>query len=246
MYSEIKSNDKILINRLDENEQIILEEIYKKSQLDNTDIIIEKLTDESGDFGGVLINFIENDLNVIELKEEIPELITLEVGKASRILIDTNIKDVQPIVYCSLDNQDNYVKIEYASNYIDISCEEVCTNSIKLYYSISAEGYKTYNGIITINTIAKENQRVEITVTDGTDNITDLFDAIVIDENDTDYILAYDSANKMYIVNLPVGNYTAKIKYKNSEEIIRSSDFVIDEEKLLNPENTEIEFEVAN
>ena len=55
MYAEIKSNNKILINRLDENEVILLEEIFNKANEITSIIKMEKLTDETGDFGGVFI-----------------------------------------------------------------------------------------------------------------------------------------------------------------------------------------------
>lgn len=58
MYSEIKNENTILINRLDDSERILLKSIYDKSE--NAKITMKELTDESGDFGGVLVK-VESD-----------------------------------------------------------------------------------------------------------------------------------------------------------------------------------------
>lgn len=53
MYAEIKGKNKILINRLDNNERIILENIVES--IDKSDIDIKALTGETGDFDGIMI-----------------------------------------------------------------------------------------------------------------------------------------------------------------------------------------------
>ena len=53
MYSEVKNENTILINRLDDSERILLKSIYDKSE--NAKITMKELTDDSGEFGGVLI-----------------------------------------------------------------------------------------------------------------------------------------------------------------------------------------------
>lgn len=60
MNAEVKSNSKILINRLDDSEKILLEEIYNKAQEENKEIKLEKLLDENGDFGGVFLTIEES------------------------------------------------------------------------------------------------------------------------------------------------------------------------------------------
>jgi len=62
MYAEIKSNSKMLINRLDDSEKILLEEIFNKSQEENKELKLEKLLDENGDFGGVFLKLEEKEV----------------------------------------------------------------------------------------------------------------------------------------------------------------------------------------
>ena len=56
MYAEVKDNNKILINRLNSNEKILVEDLYNNSILPTSTINVTKLTDESGDFGGIFLN----------------------------------------------------------------------------------------------------------------------------------------------------------------------------------------------
>lgn len=57
MYAEIKSNNKILINRLDDSEKILLKNILEDSK--NKDIKLEEVISDDGEFGGIFIN-LEN------------------------------------------------------------------------------------------------------------------------------------------------------------------------------------------
>ena len=59
MNAEIKSNNKILINRLNDNERLLLQYIYNESQRVDKIVKLNPLTDETGDFGGVFVE-IEN------------------------------------------------------------------------------------------------------------------------------------------------------------------------------------------
>lgn len=70
MYADIKSNNKILINRLDDSERILLKDICDRANADNKVLTMSPLTDESGDFGGV---FIELTDAPVKPEEEIVE-----------------------------------------------------------------------------------------------------------------------------------------------------------------------------
>lgn len=59
MYAEIKSNNKILINRLDDNERIILKDFCDKANSEGSTLTVNALTDEAADFGGILLE-VEN------------------------------------------------------------------------------------------------------------------------------------------------------------------------------------------
>lgn len=55
MYAEIKSSNKILINRLDDNERIILKDFCDKVNSEGSTLTVSVLTDEAADFGGILL-----------------------------------------------------------------------------------------------------------------------------------------------------------------------------------------------
>lgn len=66
MYAEIKSNNKILINRLDDSERILLSDIFAKAQQENSVLTMQPLTDETGEFGGVFVEVTEKQKEVTE------------------------------------------------------------------------------------------------------------------------------------------------------------------------------------
>lgn len=51
MYSEIKDNKRILINRLDDSEKLLLQNMYEESK--ECDISFKELNGETGDFDGI-------------------------------------------------------------------------------------------------------------------------------------------------------------------------------------------------
>lgn len=55
MYAEIKSNNEILVNRLDDSERILLKNIVEASKEDNKVVKLEGIYDDNGDFGGTFI-----------------------------------------------------------------------------------------------------------------------------------------------------------------------------------------------
>ena len=55
MYAEIKANNNIIINRLDNEEKILLEDIYKSLKSEEVTLDIEDLRDADGTFGGISI-----------------------------------------------------------------------------------------------------------------------------------------------------------------------------------------------
>ena len=57
-YTRYK-DENILINRLNDNERLLLQNIYNESQRVDKIVKLNPLTDETGDFGGVFVE-IEN------------------------------------------------------------------------------------------------------------------------------------------------------------------------------------------
>ena len=63
MYAEIKSNNKILINRLDDAEKILLKDILEDSK--NKEIKFEQVISDDGEFGGIFINLEDKEEEVV-------------------------------------------------------------------------------------------------------------------------------------------------------------------------------------
>ena len=246
MYSEIKSSEQILINRLDENERIILEDIYKKAQQEGTQISFEKLTDESGDFGGVLVDIKTDSTEPqIELTNKLPEVEAVSIGDTISLPVEADVKDNTLVVYASSDDY-NSANVSVTDNTININCTNITSNPVRVYYSVSAKGYKTLNGTIDINIKEKETQPTEFRVfTTNNENITESCNIDVFDENDTQYVLTYNSDILSYCTNLPKGNYTVDASYKEGGHI-DTVHITINDETMLNPESTQVDITALN
>ena len=70
MYAEIKSNNKILINRLDDTEKILLKDILEDSK--NKEIKFEQVISDDGEFGGIFINLEDKEESTTEPTDEEP------------------------------------------------------------------------------------------------------------------------------------------------------------------------------
>lgn len=66
MYAEMKSNNQLLVNRLDDNERLLLKDFCERANADNTEIEITALNDESAEFGGILLEIVESTEDDIE------------------------------------------------------------------------------------------------------------------------------------------------------------------------------------
>ena len=75
MYAKIKSNNKILINRLDDTEKILLKDILEDSK--NKEIKFEQVISDDGEFGGIFINLEDKEEEVIT-EEPTTEPTTIE------------------------------------------------------------------------------------------------------------------------------------------------------------------------
>lgn len=59
MFAEVKDKNKILINRLDDTERILVKELVEASKEDTKKVTITEILDENGDFGGLFLEVIE-------------------------------------------------------------------------------------------------------------------------------------------------------------------------------------------
>jgi len=233
MYSEIKSSDKILINRLDENEKILLKDIYKRGNLSSSKFEMNELTDESGEFGGVMLNLISLDNKDITIETDIPKALTVTVGDNYSLNIETDIKDETPVIYFkSSDNTAIYENLAMTTG-ISFKALKTLEEPAKLYYTIAAENYNTTNGSINLSIIPKGTQKVVFEVYDE-DNlpITDVL-ITVTDSEGTQYIVnEEDNLNTKY-VELPKETYTIKVQPVDTEryeEYINENYIITDED----------------
>lgn len=140
MYAEIKSNDKILINRLDSNEKIMLEGIYKTSN--EKEITLKELYNESGDFGGVFIELKDKEKEIMDL---LPSISTLYIGKTNIVEFtseDIELLNKMKVFVSGIDT--NVGAISIVGNKLEITCidnEELIGTTVDVTYSVIADGY---------------------------------------------------------------------------------------------------------
>ena len=237
MYAEIKSTDKILINRLDENEQILLEEMYKKGILPSSKLGLDQLTDESGDFGGVMLTFSssESENKEIEIITEIPNSLTIPVGTVYDLPVETNITDTTQII-CTGTSDLNIINMIGNNSGINFNANAL-TNSSKIYYTIAGEGYNPITKSIDVNIIPKNVQRVYLYPYDESGNYIEGFDGIsytISDESGTEYITSYDEAYNCFYVDLPIGRYNMTFEIIDYEPV-EYLDYDITQDMMNNP-----------
>lgn len=210
MYAEIKSENKILINRLNENERILLESIYNKSQIENSKITMERLLNDTADFGGVYLSLIEGGPEEIKLNEAIPSKIDLTIGEPAYIVFNTNVKNDNIRILTYTDGTD--IEVKSTGNEIVIAptvLQKINTNII--YYSIEADGFKSISDTVEINIVPKSKAVVSIKakVTKDTEEYLDDVSITVRDINDT----IIPITNDYYY--LKPGEYSVEISHQN-------------------------------
>ena len=105
MYSEIKNNNQILINRLDENEAILLKNFYNESQ--NSILSLTELNGETGDFSGLILEKTPIAPKAVISEKLIPVKLDIYPNEEYVYTFKTNVEDVEVLF-----NQDNYDYLE--------------------------------------------------------------------------------------------------------------------------------------
>lgn len=244
MYSEIKSSDKILINRLDENEKILLKDMYKMSTLTSTILKLDELTDESGEFGGVMLNFYSSSNKDIELETEIPNALALHVGDSYSLEIESNVENL--IIYNTCTDKTVLDLNTDQSNTISFSTLKITSDPVILYYSIVKEGYNTINGLIEITVSAKNVQPIKINISNDLGAVISNYSLTIADNNNTQYISSKLDDNSSY-AELPKGTYRivvlpSQIDLYDSYE----TTYEVTDELLSNPNNTVLNITLSN
>lgn len=61
MYAELKEKNKILINRISDEERLLLKDLVENAKADGASVKVTETLDENGEFGGVFIE-VSNDM----------------------------------------------------------------------------------------------------------------------------------------------------------------------------------------
>lgn len=215
MYSEIKSQKQILINRLDDSERILLKEIYNTSK--NADISLQELTGETGDFDGVMLNVVPKDLP--ELDITIPTELDVFINETSSYVFPVS-EDATILV--NSDNED--LKVYTAGNVLHILADKELNGNIR--YEIDEEGYKHLHGEIKVTATTRDVMRVSIDIIPVPDRM------ILVDSNLTEY----NSVDGIY--ELPIGKYRVFASKLNFELV--NQEFEITQEDLDSIKDNEI------
>lgn len=224
MYAEIKDDKRLLINRLDNNEAVLLQGLI--SNLDKKEIQVEKLTGETGEFDGIMLAFKEvNPKEIVPTEDIVTSLEVIKNEETSYVFpVDEDVT-----ILLKLSDYDNII-VTSKNNIITIKSSEVGNNTIS--YEIKKDGYNSLSS--TIDLVTKERTEAIVTI-----NVTPEPDAIkVMDANDT-IINPIESTN---IYSLAEGTYTLKVSKIDYKQII--SDFTVTQEDIDNI-NKEINIELV-
>ncbi|MBQ2639152.1 MAG: hypothetical protein IJF92_00080 [Bacilli bacterium] len=202
MYAMIKDSTKILINRLDSNEKVLLQQIAENSK--NAEIAFSELDGETGDFDGVIINVNPIVPKTVEPTEAIETI--LKPYKNELLTYKFPVpEDVNILI-----KYEHYDKLDITSigNTITIKSPDIVEDTLK--YEIREEGFEPLYGEIKIEVVERTEAIVTLSVTPEPDRL------VVLDNNDTMIKVEEDGT---YLLPLGVYRYKAsKLDYKQKEE----------------------------
>jgi hypothetical protein len=209
MNAEIKSSNRILINRLDESEKILLSEIYNKYEELNSTVNVTSIIDDDGDFGGILLNIVDGDKKDIDVL--IPTEVYLNIGDYTTIEVNTNVKD-NNITILSYINNNNQVNVNIENNLINIApIENQDIGKVTLQYIITADEYKDYKGTLIINIVPNDKAKVILEAID--EDTSDKVEAsFTVEDKDNTIIIP----NEDNTYDLEIGTYTIKTTSKDA------------------------------
>ena len=147
MYAMIKDSTKILINRLDSNEKVLLQQIAENSK--NAEIAFSELDGETGDFDGVIINVNPIVPKTVEPTETIETI--LKPYKNELLTYKFPVpEDVNILI-----KYEHYDKLDITSigNTITIKSPDIVEDTLK--YEIREEGFEPLYGEIKIEVVER-------------------------------------------------------------------------------------------
>lgn len=207
MYSEIKNNNQILINRLDENEAILLKNFYDESQ--NSILSLTELNGETGDFSGLILEKTPIAPKAVISEKLIPVNLDIYPNEEYVYTFKTNVEDVEVLF-----NQDNYDYLEVKA--IDNTLVFNTTNLVnaKVNYELRKEGYQSLYGTFDLASVPRKYIMLQIKTTPEDANI------VLKDSKDTQLVpvnITVGSNEKGYVVE--EGFYTVEVSKEGYETV---------------------------
>lgn len=223
MYSEIKNNRQVLINRLTDSERILLKDIYDLSKIST--ISLKELDDETGDFSGVIMTITPEEPKELLIEGTIAT--SLEIFQKEKF---TYTFPVDNDVTILIDNDNDNMMVTSKGNELSMIASEPLQDVIK--YEISKDGYKHIHGEIAVNAILRDKAKVTFNIIpEGIYNVR------VCDDNCTHYF----SNNGVY--ELPIGKYHVFVSSINHR--YEKQEFEVTEEDIINI-NKEVEIDLVD
>lgn len=207
MYSEIKNNNQILINRLDENEAILLKNFYDESQ--NSILSLTELNGETGDFSGLILEKTPIAPKKVESQVKIPVKLDIYPNEEYVYTFKTNVEDTEVLF-----NQNNYDYLEVKA--IDNTLVFNTTNLVnaKVNYEVRKEGYKPLRGYFDLASIPRKYIILQIKATPEDATI------VLKDKNDTQIEpINYVIGNNEQGYAVEEGFYTVEVSKEGYETV---------------------------
>lgn len=230
MYSEIKDNRHLLINRCTEPEKILLEDIVDSID-DATTLSFTKLNGDTGDFEGVMLNIIPEERKSFKLIGELPTYINVFANENAPITFSVEPSDnLEIYTYCPDSSRLTIYQDKEQSNLLYVNSKEQKFDTT-LHYEIKKAKYETISGVIHIAVGQRLSTEVKFIVLDSDEN--NYYNFTLSDKDSTTYI-PFISSREYAGYNLEPKKYTLQVT-RGDGPILTSLEYEVTEDMLLFP-----------
>ena len=230
MYSEIKDNRHLLINRCTEPEKILLEDIVDSIDHDTT-LSFTKINGDTGDFEGVMLNIIPEERKSFKLIGELPTYINAFANENTTITFSVEpFDDLEIYTYCPDSEKLNIYQDKEQSNLLYVNSKEQKFDTT-LHYEIKKAKYETISGVIHIVVGQRLSTEVKFIVLDSDEN--NYYNFTLLDKDSTTYT-PFISSIKYADYNLEPKKYTLQVT-RGDGSILTNLEYEVTEDMLLFP-----------
>lgn len=230
MYSEIKDNKHLLINRCTSSEKILLEDIVDSID-DVTTLSFTKLNGDTGDFEGVMLNIIPEERKSFKIIGELPTYINAFANENAPITFSVEPNDdLEIYTYCPDSSRLTIYQDKEQSNLLYVIPKEQKFDTT-LYYEIKRAKYETISGTIYITIGQRLTTDIKFIVLDPDEN--NYYNFTLWDENNTTYY-SYIASREYCNYNLEPKKYTLQVS-KGDGSILTTMEYEVTENMLLFP-----------